>query len=105
MFGRDGILTALSVLWADPVAGARRAAGAGGHAGHHSWIPPRDAQPGKILHEAREGEMAALGEIPFGALLRQRRCHAAVRAAGGPVLDRTGDLATIERLWPHLTRR
>jgi glycogen debranching enzyme len=25
-----------------------------------------DAQPGKILHEMRAGEMAALGEVPFG---------------------------------------
>ena len=26
----------------------------------------RDAQPGKILHESRDGEMAQLGEVPFG---------------------------------------
>jgi glycogen debranching enzyme len=25
-----------------------------------------DAEPGKILHEMRAGEMAALGEVPFG---------------------------------------
>ena len=29
-------------------------------------IPEQDAEPGKILHETRRGEMAALGEIPFG---------------------------------------
>ena len=26
----------------------------------------RDAEPGKILHEMRRGEMAGTGEIPFG---------------------------------------
>ena len=32
-----------------------------------SYDPARDAEPGKILHEMRRGEMAALGEVPFGA--------------------------------------
>ena len=27
--------------------------------------PAADAQPGKILHERRLGEMAQLGEVPF----------------------------------------
>ena len=29
-------------------------------------MPARDAEPGKILHEMRGGEMARLGEVPFG---------------------------------------
>src|SRR5690606_41747996 len=28
--------------------------------------PARDAEPGKIFHEMRFGEMAALFEVPFG---------------------------------------
>ena len=28
--------------------------------------PQRDAEPGKILHEARHSEMALTREIPFG---------------------------------------
>ena len=29
-------------------------------------IPGQDAEPGRDLHETRNGEMAALGEMPFG---------------------------------------
>jgi len=31
-----------------------------------AFDPLSDAQPGKILHETRNGEMARLGEVPFG---------------------------------------
>ena len=44
--------------------------------------PLSDAQPGKILHETRNGEMARLGEVPFRHLLRHRRCNAALCHAG-----------------------
>ena len=64
VFGRDGIITALQCLPFNPAMARGVLA---------SWLQRRrdaenaeqDAQPGKILHETRRGEMAALGEIPF----------------------------------------
>src|SRR5262245_27219567 len=64
-FGRDGIITAVQMLWCDPMIAKgvlRRLAAYQAREND----PNRDAQPGKILHEMRAGEMAALGEIPFG---------------------------------------
>ena len=63
----------------------------------------QDAQPGKILHEMRDGEMAALGEIPFGRYYgiapTPRRCSSCSPHA---YFERTGDLPFIDRLWPHI---
>ena len=101
MFGRDGIITALSTLWADPTLSrdvlwclaARQATGTN---------PARDAQPGKILHETRRGEMAALGEIPFDAYYGSVDATPLFVMLAGRYLHRTGDRAFIEHLWPHI---
>ena len=63
-FGRDGLITALQMLWVDP----RIARGVLKRLAFYqakSVDPLTDAEPGKILHEMRGGEMAALREVPF----------------------------------------
>jgi glycogen debranching enzyme len=66
--------------------------------------PEQDAQPGKILHETRAGEMAVLGEIPF------KRYYGTIDATplfvmlAGAYYRRTGDRAFAESIWPNVER-
>jgi glycogen debranching enzyme len=100
-FGRDAIITALEMLWLDPAI-ARGVLGHLAATQATSLDPVADAEPGKILHEARQGEMAELGEVPF------RRYYGSVDSTplyvmlAGAYLERTDDIATIGRLWPNI---
>lgn len=101
MFGRDGIITAMMLLWADPTI-ARGVLLQLAKAQAVTTDPSADAQPGKILHERRSGEMANLGEVPFGFYYGSVDATPLFVMLAGQYFERTGDLTTIKRLWENI---
>ena len=100
-FGRDGIITALQCLWLRPDL-ARGVLAYLASTQAVAAIPEQDAEPGKILHETRDGEMAMLGEMPFGRYYGSVDATPLFVLLAGAYFERTADRPFASTLWPHV---
>lgn len=100
-FGRDGIITAMEVLWLAPRI-ARDVLFFLANKQAKELIAAKDAEPGKILHETRSGEMANTGEVPFREYYGTIDATPLFIMLAGMYYKRTGDLDTIRELWANI---
>jgi glycogen debranching enzyme len=100
LFGRDSLITSLQSLPFLPrlavetleILASRQAT---------AEDPWRDAEPGKMLHELRSGEMSRTGELPFSPYYGSVDATPLWLILLGETFDWTGDDGLVDRLWPN----
>ncbi|CAM5410736.1 amylo-alpha-1,6-glucosidase [Streptomyces aurantiogriseus] len=100
LLGRDALLTSLFALpyrphlaaTTLPALAATQATEAG---------PESVAQPGKIVHEVRHGELAHFGQVPYGRYYGSVDATPLFLVLLGAYVEQTGDTALARRLEPH----
>jgi glycogen debranching enzyme len=103
VFGRDGIITALECLWMAP----RISEGVLKYLAETQATkedPEHDADPGKIIHEMRRGEMSVTGEVPFARYYGSVDSTPLFVMLAGAYFLRTHNLSFLKEIWPHIKR-
>lgn len=103
VFGRDALITGLSTLWAAPAL-SKTILLFLGRLQSRVLDPKRAAEPGKILHEMRTGEMAGTGEVPFGRYYGSVDSTPLYLMLAARYVERTGDYPFLEKIWPVIER-
>ncbi|MFE0175441.1 glycogen debranching N-terminal domain-containing protein [Streptomyces sp. NPDC059002] len=100
LLGRDALLTSLFALpYLPGLAAATLPALAATQA--TEAVEGAVAQPGKIVHEVRHGELAHFGQVPFGRYYGSVDATPLFLVLLGAYTEQTGDPALARRLQPH----
>src|SRR4029078_6567318 len=104
LFGRDSIITAIQSLAFRPQIAVETLQVLADHQATEvdDW---RDAEPGKILHELRTGEMAAAGELPHTPYYGSIDATPLWLILLGATFDWTGDRGIVARVLPKAVGR
>src|SRR5215212_4000173 len=103
LFGRDALISSLQALAFRPQIAMETLAVLAAYQATEldDW---RDAEPGKILHELRTGEMAGAGELPHTPYYGSIDSTPLWLIVFGATFDWTGDRAFLDRYWPTALR-
>lgn len=100
LLGRDALLTSLFALPYRPrLAAATLPALAATQA--TEMVPESVAQPGKIVHEVRHGELAHFGQVPYGRYYGSVDATPLFLILLGAYVEQTGDTALARALEPN----
>ncbi|MFF7444560.1 MULTISPECIES: glycogen debranching N-terminal domain-containing protein [unclassified Streptomyces] len=100
LLGRDALLTSLFALPYRPGLAAATLPALAATQATETGVDAV-AQPGKIVHEVRHGELAHFGQVPFGRYYGSVDATPLFLVLLGAYVERTGDVALARRLEPH----